>query len=148
MKLTLKSTVALVAFGSLVALSPLTLAQEKKAESTDAKPKPQQPAQRPDRLAQMAEQLQLTEDQKTQLKPILKEETDKMRALRADTSLSREDRQAKLKEIRDGTSAKFKKILKPEQYEKWQKAMAQRGQRRPQGGQPPAPPATPPATQK
>jgi Spy/CpxP family protein refolding chaperone len=48
-----------------------------------------------------------------------------MKALREDTSLSQEDRRAKMKEIRDAMQAKIKEILTPEQYKKWEKHLRQ-----------------------
>jgi protein CpxP len=70
-----------------------------------------------DRLAQV---LNLTDDQKAQLQPILAAERQKMRDLREDTSLSKDDRKAKMKEIRDETAAQLQPILTPEQLAKWQ----------------------------
>lgn len=143
MKIKIQRFVALAALSGLMACTPLALGQEKKADN--AAPRPPQ-GQRADRLQQMADQLQLTEEQKNQIKPILKEQSDKMRELRNDTAMSREDRQAKMKTMREDMNAKMKKILKPEQYEKWEKQAAQRGQRRPQGGAPAAPATPPPAS--
>jgi hypothetical protein len=64
----------------------------------------------------------------------------KMRDLRQDTSITDPtDRRAKMKEIRDATTAKLKDILTPEQLDKWTK-MGQ-GNRRPPGGAGTPPPA-------
>jgi len=57
-----------------------------------------------------------------------------MKALRADTSLSAEDKKAKGKEIREAMQAKMKEILTPDQLEKWQKMQ----RNRPGGGKPAA----------
>lgn len=135
MSMNLTKIALLLALGSLVAWAPAAFAQDKKADTSDAKPKAPagaQAGQRQDRMKQMAQQLELTEEQQKQVKAILKEEADKIKPLREDGDLSTEDRRAKMKEIRDGTAEKLKKVLKPEQYEKWQKARAQRG---PGGGQ-------------
>jgi hypothetical protein len=48
--------------------------------------------------------------------------------LRRDTSLSRKDRVAKLKELQQGTDTKIKARLAPEQAEKWQKMRLGQGQ--------------------
>jgi Spy/CpxP family protein refolding chaperone len=100
-------------------------------------------------IDQLAQQLNLTDDQKTKVKPILDAQQQKMRDLRGDTSLSPDDRRAKMQGIRDETTTQMKAVLTPDQFEKWQ-TMMQRG-RRPGG--PPAgganagstnAPATPP----
>jgi len=87
----------------------------------------------------ISKQLELTDDQKPLVKPIVEDMQKQASELRKDTSLTQEDRRAKMKEIRDGAAAKLKDILTPEQFAKWQKI----GQRQ----RPPmVPPATPPAT--
>lgn len=132
-----KRLLALLTLGALVALSPSTTAQDAPKEGA----KPQRPAAQPgvrrDRVDVMAEQLKLTDDQKKQLQTIFKEDAEKMRALRQNTALSREDRQAKLKEIRDASETQVKKVLTTEQWEKWQKQQAERRTR--PAGQVPAP---------
>jgi periplasmic protein CpxP/Spy len=80
----------------------------------------------------IATNLALTDDQKTKAKPIFEDMQKQMAELRKDTSLSQEDRRAKMKEIREATTAKLKEVpLTQEQLDKWAK-MGQ-GQRR-QGG--------------
>ncbi len=90
-----------------------------------------------ERLDAMAKQLNLTDDQKTKIKPILEQEHEKMQALRQDTSLSREDRMSKMMEIRKSTSDEIKKVLTPDQQKKFDEM-------RPMGpggrGRPPGPP--------
>lgn len=87
--------------------------------------------QRGDRMEAMAKELGLTEDQKTKLAAIQKEETAKLRAL------TPEERKAQSKELREGMAKKVKPILTPEQFEKWQKMRAERMKRG--GGQQSAP---------
>jgi periplasmic protein CpxP/Spy len=83
----------------------------------------------------IAKQLDLTDDQKAKIKPIFEDMQKKLAELRKDTSLSQEDRRAKLKEARDGITAKLKEILTPEQLAKWEKMGP--GNRRPGAGTPP-----------
>ena len=78
----------------------------------------------------MAEQLKLTDEQKEKLKPIFQEERKKVRELRDNKDLSRQDRVAKLKEIREDVTSKIKPILTPEQLEKWNKLRSERPGRR------------------
>ena len=81
-------------------------------------------ADRGEMLRRLGEELQLSDAQKEKLMPLLREEGEKMRALQADTKLSREERMAKFKELRESASAKTKTILTPEQQEKWEKIRA------------------------
>jgi len=74
---------------------------------------------------QIAKELNLTDDQKTQFKAALEDQQTKMKDLHKDTSLSAEDKRAKAKEIRQATEAKIKEILTPVQLKKWQKHMKQ-----------------------
>jgi len=69
----------------------------------------------------LAKNLELTDAQKPQVKVIFDEQQQKMKALRADTSVAQSDKRAKAKEIRDAASEKLKTILTPEQYAKWEK---------------------------
>jgi hypothetical protein len=127
-----KSALITVVLGSVLAAVPFS-----RAADTDAKPADGQPAARPrgpvrDRLQQMSEQLKLTDEQKAKLKPILKEQAVKARELRDNKDLSREDRMAKVKEIREGLVEKVKPILTPEQLEKWNKLRSEGPGRRKQ----------------
>jgi periplasmic protein CpxP/Spy len=94
----------------------------------------------------IATQLALTDEQKTNAKPVFEEMMQKNAALRQDTTITDPtDRRAKMKEIRDDANTKLKAILTDEQYAKWTK-MGQ-GNRRPPGGGAGGPPAggNPPA---
>jgi Spy/CpxP family protein refolding chaperone len=71
-----------------------------------------------ERLARMTERLSLTEDQKEKIRPILGQEADQIKALRGNTSLSRQERRAKVREIRKSTHEQIVQVLTPEQREK------------------------------
>ena len=71
-----------------------------------------------DRLANLTEQLSLTPAQVEQIKPILNSERDAMRALNQDTSLDREAKRPKMREIREAHDAKIRALLTPEQQAK------------------------------
>ena len=138
---------ALVA-GSVFAADVAVLAQD----STNTPPAGARPPGGPGARGRMnfefvATSLALTDDQKAKAKPVFDEMQQKMTDLRKDTTLEAADRRAKMKEIRDGVTAKLKDILTEEQFAKWQKM--QQNRPRPAGGAgaPPAggtPPATPP----
>lgn len=149
MKASKMTLIAVLAVGSLLALSPaLTAAETNTPPST---PPPGGPGMRgrpsPDMLAQ---QLKLSDDQKPKFKAALDEQLQKMRDLRQDQSLSQDDRRAKMRSIREDTNKKMKTILTDEQYAKWEK-MGPGGPGGPRGPRPNAgggtnkPPAAPPA---
>jgi Spy/CpxP family protein refolding chaperone len=71
------------------------------------------------RLKMLTEKLNLTEDQQAKLKPILEDQSKRMKALHDDTSLTPTDKQAKMKEIHESSIEKFNTILTPEQQTKW-----------------------------
>lgn len=92
------------------------------------------------RLQRMTQQLNLTPDQQEKIKPILENESTQMQGLREDTSLSQEDRMAKMKQIRENTSSQINPILTPDQQTKYVEMMSHMG--RGQGG--PKPNQAPP----
>jgi Spy/CpxP family protein refolding chaperone len=99
----------------------------------------------------IAKALNLTDDQKAKVQPILDAQRQKARAVMQDDSLSTDDKRAKMKEIRDATAAQLKPILTPEQLATWQKMQTRMrrmappaGGAAPAPGGPPAAPATPP----
>ena len=77
-------------------------------------------------LDHLTQQLNLTDDQKAKVKPILEAREKKMAEFRGDTSLSQEDRRAKTQSIRAETTEQMKAVLTAEQFEKWQKLVAPR----------------------
>ena len=85
----------------------------------------------------VSQRLALSEDQKPKVKPIWEDMQKQLADLRKDTTVQGTDLRAKIKEIRDGATAKLKDILTPEQLQKWE-GLAQ-GQRRPPGAAAPAP---------
>lgn len=144
MKSTLKVTLTLLALAVGTA-APLVRAQE----STTEKPKPERreggPGMRGDRLKMLSEELALTADQKTKLKPILKSEMDAMRALREDTSLDRAAMRTKMMELRKTYAAQIRAVLTPEQQTKFDELQTRMRERRPHGpGGAGGPPAEPP----
>ena len=115
--------------GSVLAVLPASRAADNDTKPAD---KPQAPgrAARIDRLKQVSEELKLTDEQKEKVKPVLQEQAKKVRELRDNKDLSRQDRVAKLKEIREGVDTKVKAILTPEQLEKWNKLRSEGPRRR------------------
>jgi protein CpxP len=76
--------------------------------------------QTPDeQVARMTKRYNLSSDQQAQVKPILANQQQQMQALRQDSSLSREDRMAKVKSIRDDSSSKISALLNDSQKQKF-----------------------------
>lgn len=71
-----------------------------------------------ERLKRMGERLELTDDQKGKIKPILEEEFKELKALRDNKDLSRAQKRDKLKELREKYHDQIKQILTPEQQKK------------------------------
>jgi len=105
MKTVFKRLVIFSALAALSILTPVVMAQ--KQESGE------------NRLQQMSQQLNLTEDQKTKLKPILQEEAQKLRELKNDTSSSRQEKMQKAKQIHSEYKPQIDAILTPEQQQRW-----------------------------
>ena len=79
-------------------------------------------------LQHMSETLNLTDDQKTKIKPILEDASKQMQQLRGDTSLSQQDWRAKMQEIHENTMSQIKPILTSDQQKKLE-SMHERGGR-------------------
>ena len=66
----------------------------------------------------IAQELNLTPQQKEKILPILVNEVPKVNAIRNDNSLSRTQKMEKVKAIHQQTDPQMKAILSPEQYQK------------------------------
>ena len=74
-----------------------------------------------ERLQEISTQINLTEDQKEKIKPVLMKEAPKLKALMADTSLTRRKRFQGLRAIMDETSVSVKPVLTVDQMKVLQK---------------------------
>jgi Spy/CpxP family protein refolding chaperone len=72
-------------------------------------------------LDQFAKMLNLTDDQKVKVKPILEARDKKMADLHADTALSLKDRQTQIQSLQEETTTQMKAVLTSEQFDKYQK---------------------------
>jgi len=70
--------------------------------------------------------LNLSAEQKSQLQPIFQSSRQQMQALRADTSLTPEQRHEKMQQIRQNQMAQMKSILTPEQQQQLQQMRGRR----------------------
>ncbi|MGB9106639.1 MAG: hypothetical protein WCC59_17940 [Terriglobales bacterium] len=76
---------------------------------------PPSPQQHLDHLSRM---LNLTDDQKAKIKPILETESTQMQSLHQDTSLSLQDRHTKMSGIHENTMSQIRSVLTPDQLAK------------------------------
>jgi Spy/CpxP family protein refolding chaperone len=89
-----------------------------------------------EQLARMTKRYNLSSDQQSQIKPILANQQQQMMSLRQDSSMSRDDKMAKMKSIREDSSTRIQAILNDTQKQQFaadQQRMQQRMQER-QGG--------------
>ena len=70
------------------------------------------------KLQQLSAQLNLTPDQKEKLKPILQDEAQQMQTVRDDTSLTKQQKWSKSREIQQSFQPKVNAVLTPEQQDK------------------------------
>ena len=78
----------------------------------------------------LVDQLTLTPDQKVKLDPILDEDASKLRAIRADATMSADDKKVKSAEIRKDTEAKLKGILTGDQWKQYKDLKAERSKKK------------------
>ncbi len=116
MRLYKLSLIAALAVGGLLFCTNLSSAQN----ADQGKKKGFSPQARVERLTT---ELNLTEDQKPKVLAVFEEQSKKMQALREDTSTPREQRREKMTAIQEESNKKLKTILKPDQWEKYQKQM-------------------------
>jgi protein CpxP len=76
---------------------------------------PPSPQQHLDHLSKM---LNLTDDQKAKIKPILENESTQVQALHQDTTLSMQDRRTKMRDIHDSTLSQVRPLLTSDQQTK------------------------------
>lgn len=129
------------ALGSLLTLSLAAFAQDATNTPPPAGSRPPGPGARGrgPNFDMIAQRLNLTDDQKPKVKAIFDEQRQKMRDLRNNQDLSRDDRMAQMQTIRKDTDAKLKDVLTADQFKQWQEMESKmRGPRNgPPGGPPP-----------
>lgn len=93
-----------------------------------------QPPSVDEQVKRLSDRLNLTSDQQSKIKPILEDQRTQMEAVRNDSSLSREDRMAKMRTIRQSSTAKVRDTLNDDQKKQYD-AMQQEMRERRRGGQ-------------
>jgi Spy/CpxP family protein refolding chaperone len=80
-------------------------------------------------LRWLGAQLKLTENQKARLKPILIEESHKIRSVRQDASIPKDQKMESVQAIHDSFKPQINDVLTPEQREKY-KQLEEKGRER------------------
>jgi periplasmic protein CpxP/Spy len=83
------------------------------------------PAQRTEMLTK---QLKLNSDQQAKVLDTLKSEQSQMEKLHSDSSLSQDDRRAKMMDIHKASNDQIRGLLDSDQQKKWDKMQSERGQ--------------------
>lgn len=126
----MKLKLPLIALAALLAI-PATRADQ----TTPATPPPagehgpEHKGHRGDRLKMLAEKLDLSDDQKAKIKPIIEDEVKSAKAVHEDASLDRKAKWAKIEEIRKAHREQIKALLTPDQVKKLEELKEERGPR-------------------
>lgn len=113
--LVLATNAALLA--GMAVITPMGLAQDQPS-AAESRGDRQPPS--PDKVVErLAAKLNLTEDQKQQLLPIITERQQKMKALRSDDSMRRRAKRREAKDIMEESDKKINAILNDQQKEQY-----------------------------
>ena len=130
-----QSLLVLVAAGAISIATPFAVAQDSAPANPQSQPSQdhggwhrgqQDPAQR---TKELTKHLNLTSDQQTKVQDIFQSEHTQMESLHQDSSLSQQDRRAKIMDIHTGTNSQVRALLDPNQQKKWDEMQAKREQR-------------------
>lgn len=93
-------------------------------------------------LAGLSSKLNLTDDQKAKIQPLMADQQKQVQAIKQDTTLTPEQKQSKIQEVRKATRQQLTSILTPEQQQQMKQMMHGMRQRRgaPVQQQAPTPP--------
>jgi periplasmic protein CpxP/Spy len=143
-----QSLLILVAAGLISTAAPFATAQDSQSNGQQSQPSQDNGMRhhgRPDpaeRTAELTKKLKLTSDQQPKVLDALQSEHSQMESLHQDSSLSEQDRHAKMMEIHKSTDEQIRGLLDPTQQKKWDEMQAKREQwmENRHGGQQGAPP--------
>ncbi len=110
-------------------LSGLAFAQDT-TQSASPAPTPQKQARRDQaqrRLQHLSQQLNLTDDQKEKLRPIIQDEVQQMKSVHDDSSLTQQQRHRKMRQIHESFRPQIEAVLTPEQKQKLEMMQRDRG---------------------
>jgi hypothetical protein len=144
----------LIAAGLISIAVPFASAQDNPSNDQPSAPAQESGMRRhggPDpaeRTAELTKHLRLTSDQQPKVLAALQSERSQMESVHQDSSLSQQDRHAKMMDIRMSTNTQIRGLLDSNQQKKWDEMQARREERMgnrhqgppPDSGSQPAPP--------
>jgi protein CpxP len=144
----LKQSLLILAAAGLISIAvPFAGAQDTMRQSAPMQDNggrhhgPPDPAKR---TAELTKKLNLTSDQQTKVQDALQSEHSQMESLHQDSSLSQQDRHAKMMDIRKSTDDQIRGVLDATQQKKWDEMQANKHEGMhnghggpPEGGAPP-----------
>jgi Spy/CpxP family protein refolding chaperone len=99
------------------------------------------------RLENLSKRLNLTDEQKEKIRPILKREMERIQEVRDNSSLTQGQARQRIAAIRKNTRQHIAEVLTPEQKKLWQQTQQERRGVGPGGPEPPVGPQNPPNPQ-
>jgi periplasmic protein CpxP/Spy len=138
---------AMLAFG--VALAGAQTSSQSSSDNAQAGP-PEGGHMRGQRMSvdqqveHLSKALNLTDDQKNQIKPILEDRRQQMESIHSDSSLSPEDRRSKMRTLMEDSNTKLRAVLNDDQKSKFDQMQSRMRERREQNGGAPNAPSSPP----
>lgn len=125
-----KSTFTAMVIGLLFAVASFAAARE--GQNAEPQTTPSSPPQEygrgryggmdaTKRTQELTKQLTLSADQQEKVQGILRQEQTSMQNLRQDSSVSQQDRRAKMMDIRNTSDAQIRALLNEQQQQKWDK---------------------------
>jgi len=130
----LKQCLLVLLAASLIALGATFAAAQSPAQSNDNQAAPDKggwhhgPPDPAERTKELTKKLNLTSDQQTKVQDVLQSEHSQMETLHQDTTLSQQDRHAKMMEIRKTSDTQIRALLDSTQQKKWDEMQAKREQ--------------------
>lgn len=115
-RLIMASAMSALCFGAVLS-NPLHAQTQEQQPPASAAPGAPIEIEKQGKVAQV---LNLSPQQESQLKPILDAEAPKVKAVAEDPNLSPDEKKSKLKAIHDQTDPLVKSILTPVQYKQWE----------------------------
>ena len=125
-------------FAVLLFLGCSLAARTQETGTQQSNPKAQAQMHHGSRLEWLSKELNLTDEQKAKVKPILEDEGKQMQAAKQDTSLSQEQKHDKMMQIHETTNSQINDILTPDQQKKFAELKAQH-KSHPEGSKPEEP---------
>ncbi len=102
--------IAVLALGGLLISSAMTLATPTRGKNHGDRAAT--------KLSKLSSKLNLTEDQKSKIKPILQNEAKQTEGIRANNALSQDQKHTRIKEIHQTTRSEMRPILTAQQQQK------------------------------